>query len=95
MVVLRLLAACQQIKFKLPGLLTPKHHLLLTVFHLNMSGSKVSHVPLGYAALPLASLSKTFNFVKCVLPFCVLTCSFALSCITPPGTFVMDAIRWL
>jgi hypothetical protein len=58
-----------QLKFKVPGVLTPKHHLLLTIYHINVSGNKAGHVPLGYAVLPLATASKSrkgedLSFIK-------------------------------
>ncbi len=53
----------------MPGVLTPKHHLLLTIYHINVSGNKAGHVPLGYAVLPLATASKSrkgedLSFIK-------------------------------
>ncbi|ELR23197.1 uncharacterized protein ACA1_067810 [Acanthamoeba castellanii str. Neff] len=58
-----------ELKFKVPGVLTPKHHLLLTIYHINVSGNKAGHVPLGYAVLPLATASKSrkgedLSFIK-------------------------------
>jgi hypothetical protein len=68
-----------------PGVLTPKHHLLLTIYHINVSGNKANHVPLGYAVLPLATSSKSrkgedLSFIKfaSTSPLSLSQASFAL-----------------
>ncbi|KAL6049946.1 RasGEF domain-containing protein [Balamuthia mandrillaris] len=57
-----------EIKVKLPGRLTNKHHLLFSFFHVNPNPKKEAQLCLGHAVLPLFSEDFTVSCGRFTLP---------------------------